>query len=317
MLIRVNDRQFPNLANKFAEYYHNLTVSVVVYSGYLVTNRCFLFKNRTFYMPRISGIQGWPRVTTPPTLYVGVYEHVIALCHDWAGNFYHVMVDIISLVFLCPPELISKAVIPMKQVPNFASELMNGTLNFLVIPAGGYVYGERVYIIDPMDVSIPLALVRLRNFAEKKYSIGRIPPTKYHLINRQAGARQLANMEELRLLLFGRMPQYPWEIGSFKKSIAEAAVTFDSIRVCVAAHGAGTTNVVFMQKGTLFVNIESVRMGFWTLNMTRALGVHIVFARLNEMNHFSKHPTAMPVVFMNQLVDATEKILKNMDIERK
>jgi hypothetical protein len=299
-------------ADDYVMTYSNLVIKVIRYRGFLLSNRCHLFRNRTFYVSRRTGIQGIPRVTKPPARFDGVYEDAIAICHDFMSNFYHVMIDIVSLLFLFPSPILSRSIVIVPDLPAWMSVLLNGTVNFLVMKTGHYVYAENAYSINPLDVVFPLAIERLRAFCVQRFGLGRIPANRYCLINRR-GTRCIANMTEVLRAFKRGIPECKWEIEQFCKSIVKAAELFDSLRVFFAPHGAGTSNIVLMQQGTLLVDIESDRLGLYYLNMTRILGIRCVFSRLSTMIHGSTEQTAVPTKLLEGLVNATRVQLHMMD----
>jgi hypothetical protein len=304
----------PNVDQQYADYYHNLAVEIRSYTGFLVSHRCFLFRNRTFYVPRTTGIQGIPRGSRPPALFKGVYPHAITLCHDFMHNFYHVFIDIVSLLLLFPPDIIAKSVIVMLTIPKYVLELFNDTITVCVLQSGSYIFAENAYYVDPIDIVIPLAITRLRVFSLRRFGLTERLPDKYCLINR-GKTRVLANIESVLAAFKKELPDYPWSIEVFRTSLRDSAVLFSSMRVFFAPHGAGTSNIVFMQKGTLWIDIESNRLGTYYLNMSLALGIHCVFTWLPAMVHESRVKTKVPEEMIQALVVAAGTQLKQMDSE--
>jgi hypothetical protein len=228
------------------------------------------------------------------------------------NNFYHVMIDTISLLLLFPEDVLAKSVVVLSGVPRYVQDLLNDTIHFCVIESGRYIYAANAYHISPMDITFPLAIARLHELCVKRFALGQSPPTRYCLFNRPQ-TRRLSNLKVVLKAFRQALPEYPWEIAAFVTSISRAAALFDSLRVFLAPQGAGTTNIIFMQRGTLLIDIESNLLGLCYLNMTRVLGIYCVFSRLPIMDHHSTISTAVPAEFISGLIRAAAQQLSLMD----
>jgi hypothetical protein len=163
-----------------------------------------------------------------------------------------------------------------------------------------------------MDIQIPLAISRLRSFCVKKFSLGIKVPKKYGLFNRK-GVRSIANFSDLLHTFKRKLPKYKWRIRGFPSLINVSAEMFDSMRVFVAPQGAGTTNMLFMQRGTLVVDLEPNQCANFYLNMSRVLGLNMVYVWVRNMSQRYSRPTDLEPELVMTVVEAVGKQLRMMD----
>jgi hypothetical protein len=310
------DVDVPRLHEKaWLGYWDNLTIEVLQFSGILISNRCHMYHNRCFYVTRPTGIQGIPNTGHPPSQYSGSYPHVIGICHQWMKNFYHVLIDIGSVLMAFPEGILSRSIVVLSSIPEYLTIIFEETVHFMALNKGCHIYADNAYVIAPMDVQTPRGLNRLRDFCAKRFGIHNEPPSNYSLFNREKPPRRFSNMNEILSNFTTILPQYPWRIERFRLNIRFAMSLFGLIRVFFAAQGAGSSNIVFMQRGTLLMNVEADRRGVWSGNMTRLLGMHCVFGWLRSMPLYGMRSTVMPKSLIVGMVSAAGAILEVMDKE--
>jgi hypothetical protein len=166
--------------------------------------------------------------------------------------------------------------------------------------------------VYPLNIVLPLAVFRLREFCVRKFQLHRKPPNLYCLINRQ-GWRSIANMGTILEKYKEGLPQYPWVIEKYATSFTSSAALFDRMRVFFTPHGGGMTNLIFMQKKTLFIDIEGQQLGLWYVNMSVLLEIHCIFARMVKMQHSTDRTTEMSARLIEELVKETGLQLMAMD----
>jgi hypothetical protein len=172
----------------------------------------------------------------------------------------------------------------------FGFSWFNFAHRILFVKRSQYVWARHVYVFDPCTWSVQQSavLMRYRRFVVRRFGLDREVPRICSLLNRRLSeARSIVNFEDVRQMCQTRWPEFFWEFIESGASIENNARLYNKFALYGAAHGAASTNVIYMQYATVYCEIQSSRPSFF-LNLTRAIGVHYVVATIPTMRHYKR-----------------------------
>ncbi len=200
---------------------------------------------------------------------------------DWSANYFHWMTETLpSLVALDGVK--DKTTIPVLLVSSsIRHKHINETLQLLGYPLYYYDIHKTIKISKLHSIKIPVVgsynepfLLNMRNaFFHKLNLMEQIKPfRKIYISRRKATRRKIVNQDDLSILL----SSYDFETVFLEDYTIEHQIKLLYETQCVIApHGAGLTNILFMQPETKVIELKAHNNDYWCFfSMARLAKLH-------------------------------------------
>jgi capsular polysaccharide biosynthesis protein len=150
-----------------------------------------------------------------------------------------------------------------------------------------YIFARIVYSIEPFPTVVqePVVLTMYRAWAVAKFDLDQQDPSKYMALERGVKrTRHLANTREI-VARFEHITRRPWILTHGETSLIRSAQFFNQARILFAVHGAGCVNILYMQRRTVFMEVQSSAGSFSYWNISRIFGSYHLVTRVQELEH--------------------------------
>jgi hypothetical protein len=255
-----------------------------------------------------------------PTICVGVYDHVFAMCECWIFNYCHFLFDIFPAVLWIPEAILRQGhfVLPIYgDRRRFIHEALCwvGLGNrCIILDQNHYISARAVYHFEPYSCGgreDPVLLTRLRQFITDRFGLDRKIPDRRCFMNRARGlSRHIINLHEVVALCARRYPTVTWEWIDSTASIGLNAKRWNELDFFFAPHGAGSANTLFMQPRTVYCEIQSGGHANF-IHAALIVGIFPLTYRLPGMRHFD--PTMTNVLPLNKAEELLEKAVSYLE----
>jgi hypothetical protein len=264
-----------------------LNDAVLVYSGALFHDGCFLYR---------GGIgRWWYRMSSPPTVLRGVFDSVMAQSSGWAMNPGHWIIDMYAYIVLLPDRLRPGCVVPWRQTeyspPHVRPQRVTEALALagfteLYLEEGEFIIAKRLWHIAPWPFyrHVAVAYRMLRSEMVVRLALDRENATNCIVWNRPKGSeRHIENANELSIAFGKAFPRLNASVRSSPMSFAGGIREFNTADVGLVVHGAAAPNMIFMQRGSVF--IEGVPEGaeLYTMRVAVTQPLHYINVRIPGM----------------------------------
>lgn len=200
-------------------------------------------------------------------------------CQDWADNYFHWFTELLPRIYamhvLYPdtPVLILQRVSLLPFVKMSLSQLQ---IPYTPLDYERGIFAKKMFAIEVPHVgrfNEPL-LKKLRQSILQSFSLisSILPFRKIYISRKKARRRKISNEDELWqcLQMYG-FEQYELEALSWKDQVR----IFSEASIVVANHGAGLTNIMFMNKGTHVIELKSYNNNYWCyFSLARVFDLH-------------------------------------------
>jgi capsular polysaccharide biosynthesis protein len=188
---------------------------------------------------------------------------------DWSANYFHWMTETLpSLVALYGVN--DKTTIPVLLVSSsIRHKHINETLQLLGYPVYYYDIHKSIKISKLNSIKIPVVgsynepfLLNMRNaFFQKLNLMEQIKPfRKIYISRRKATRRKIVNQDDLSILL----SNYDFETVFLEDYTIEYQIKLlYETQIVIAPHGAGLTNILFMQPETKVIELKAHNNDYW------------------------------------------------------
>jgi len=158
------------------------------------------------------------------------------------------------------------------------------------MPYGTAIFGREVFLIRPLQVQKMNAVLlgQMRAVFVKKLGLDRVEPFRYVLYNRK-GKREALNFDNLFDHFNPMFPDVKLELyqDELQFVFKDGLVHFNEMILFMGCHGSGTLNVIFQQRGTVFVVVESKESdGNLFIAMAKIFRRYAFIYRDYAFNHF-------------------------------
>jgi hypothetical protein len=235
-----------------------------------------------------------PNVVVEPRDLIGKYDRVIIANHFWIHNYYHGIWDTMAPLLAFPKEIIERSHFLYWILPTFLAEALIwfGLEERLIeIRPHEYIWSENVYMYDRgiRECQPPYVLLKMREHVKGIVTLDRQPPSRYVFMNRKKREKRfISNMNEVFDVIVKVYKNLTWEWIGQERSVYRCATLFNSLRFFMAPHGAGLANILFMQPGTAFCEIQTEWAHPLYIDLGRILGLYHVVSRFPEFLHFQQ-----------------------------
>jgi capsular polysaccharide biosynthesis protein len=188
---------------------------------------------------------------------------------DWSANYFHWMTETLpSLVALYGVN--DEKTIPVLLVSSsIRHKHINETLQLLGYPVYYYDIHKSIKISKLHSIKIPVVgsynepfLLNMRNaFFQKLNLMEQIKPfRKIYISRRNATRRKIVNQDDLSILL----SNYDFETVFLEDYTIEHQIKLlYETQIVIAPHGAGLTNILFMQHETKVIELKAHNNDYW------------------------------------------------------
>jgi len=249
------------------------------------------------------------------------YDSVILICGcSTSYNYFHFTHDFLMPSLWIPEPLRSTAlfVIEVSCFGPFICQsleffgLAGRVVSVPALKSRGFLLARHLYRFNPQTLGCsrpePAVLLRFRSEMVRRLDLDREPATKYCLMNRKPkGSRWISNWDEIVSYCNSTYPSLGWQTVTSTSNIQVNAKLWNVVLFFMCPHGAGTTNVIYMQRGSVLCEIESERGYCLYPIMAASIGIHSVFARLDSMPH---HKWTRNVFPLNRTIPMVTKGLQ-------
>jgi capsular polysaccharide biosynthesis protein len=201
---------------------------------------------------------------------------------DWADNYFHWITELLPRIhamhILNPdiPVLINQRVSQLSFVHMSLNQLQ---IPFIPLISGRNINTKKMFVIDVPHVgrfSEPL-LQNLRQTILKSFAlVNTKPPFRRIYVSRnQARRRKISNEDEVWQCL----QSYGFERFELEAvSWSEQVRFFSEASVVLASHGAGLTNIMFMNEGTHVIELKASNNNYWCyFSLARVFGLQYTY----------------------------------------
>jgi capsular polysaccharide biosynthesis protein len=184
-----------------------------------------------------------------------------------------------------------------------------------LIPVKGYfeTHCERLWFATPLcdgewASTSPAVFRQIREALLQTYGGTRGPtPEKIFISRRGAASKRLINEDELLPMI----EEFGFSVVQTEKlSLAQQVRTFSKVKVVLAAHGAGMTNILFSPPPALLLELQDVKFAprRWYWKVPSILGHHystmtgpVIRSRFQGDTDFTIHPDSLKQYLENSL----------------
>lgn len=290
---------------------HNLSI-IGLKNVFVSPKGVILHPDGNFYyqshdcLPTMIEKQNLPKLAK---LVVGkTYDSVIAYNHAYSYAYAHFTTDVMTAIAAFPQELLNKSVVLAHKKTNLVYELSTFGLrkDQIVGMFDGWIFARHYYTISPMscDRIVASLLNNLREKIVQKYGLDKEAPTKYVIYNRNKPARYIANFNKIYKAITNKYSNIQWEKSPNFKGYKQAATYFNQIKLFYAVHGAMLTNALFMQHGTVVIELMIQR---WTTNFVFLIpqtGKHYIIGRDPNIPHRMPRYNVVSIPLILQMIEA-------------
>jgi capsular polysaccharide biosynthesis protein len=227
--------------------------------------------------------------------FLGSFGQVVTVCWDRKANYFHIVHDMfLPLVYL--PDFLLRDPAVKFVFPNLLPgcwqmlELLGLGNRIIVLNNEEFIFARHVYYwVNYWWVcDSPEAACKFRDLFRDLLGLGAQRPNMSMWLNRNRGlTRHIWNGDEVIQVLATNWPMMNWTVGSNCRNIAETARMFNRLWCVMAPHGAALTNLLFMQNGTGYCEIQSDISAVNFIQMARVLNLWSLLVRIPHMRHFT------------------------------
>ncbi|MDQ3534382.1 MAG: glycosyltransferase family 61 protein [Bacteroidota bacterium] len=209
----------------------------------------------------------------------------------WSSGYFHWMTDSLTrlLSFISLVEIKDIVFLLPENGPEFQTETLKilGFNSFVFIPPNRFLKFKKLYIphfVAPTGNYNEALIDELRSLFFKNLEFDFITPSKFIYVSRKhSERRKIQNEDELIDLLL----KWNFEIVYFEKmSVKQQFELLSQTKVLIGQHGAGLTNMLFMQKGTkvLELRLENDKTNLCYFSLASALKILYYYQFCNNGN---------------------------------
>jgi hypothetical protein len=257
----------------------------------------------------------------------------------WFNYAFWVNSSIVRLLNLKEKGLLDTTIllVPEKifRIPFVHETLEQFDIKIQIIPNGNHMFIDHFIHTETRDWSTefsPKELIRLRNFlipiAERKTNEFKLKSDKIYLSRKKRGIRSIENEIELESFL----QQHGFITIYFEDyDIWEQIKIMTQAKIFISIHGAGCTNILFMSKGSNFIELINqpyseieYKFPFWKIAMLSNIVYHPIFCPIKSSNDklkisYGKKKNNLETEYLvnqNIIVDLTilDNVLKNSNM---
>jgi capsular polysaccharide biosynthesis protein len=187
---------------------------------------------------------------------------VILLFDEWSDNYYHFLNEFVTRLFVCKEFIIKEKItliVPysLKDKIKIFTDLM-GISAIAIIKKDDYLFSFKMYYCDLLGKGLgtfytPI-LTSFRDYLFVNLSFqDSICKDHIYITRSTANKRKILNENDLLPLL----DQFCVRIVDTNvMTIRDQIVTFQNCKLLIGAHGAGLSNMLFMSKGSIVIEIR-------------------------------------------------------------
>jgi hypothetical protein len=226
--------------------------------------------------------------------FMGSYRLIVTVCWEANRNFFHVIRNMISPLLLIPDDILhdpsARFVFP-RLLPfcEEALKLLGFSDKIIFLGDRDFIFAEHLYHwqwhVPACDCQA--GIPKMRDMLRKVLKLDSAPTNISAWINRESHLpRHLWNGDEIFETLRDNWPRMNWTEFTHFHSFADTVLSFNQFSFLLAPHGAALTNVMFMQNGTGYCEIQSdtSRNGF--MRLARTLNIWVLLVRIPRMLYF-------------------------------
>jgi hypothetical protein len=271
--------------------YETRTFRLVVFRNYFVQGHSGIFRcGKLYARSRFPWFDGDIEFPQSGSQCIAKLDEVIASSHQAPANIAHWTFDFTCWLVLWPREILARCYfvtywdIPRRYVQE-VMELFNLTSRVVMLKRTEFVFARLVYAIDPLpaDCQEPVALTQFRQWIGDYLGLDVIPPSKYVSLEREKGKTRCLSNARAVVRRFEETTGTRWVVVHGMPSMLKSAKFFNTALILLAVHGAGCVNIIYMQPGTVYIDIQSTPCNWAFWNMSRIAGLHHIATQLPGM----------------------------------
>jgi hypothetical protein len=221
---------------------------------------------------------------------IGRFKAVLDTSSIHATNWAHWICESLAVLVWLPPEITQACTVlwigSRRRPGSFIPESLHffGFDNTIRVASREYIFTEQLWNLVPFihNSPYPAIIRRFREELTKRVWLTPIVPSKFILMQRdRRSVRYILNMNEIQKAFVTALPSCDWKVMTYYRSIIVAAKQFYEVKLLFGFHGGGCGSLVFMQKDTIFLEIQSDSCFSYMWELTQICGQYHVMARMD------------------------------------
>ncbi|EAX98948.1 hypothetical protein TVAG_321080 [Trichomonas vaginalis G3] len=269
--------------------------NLYVCSSILFANESDVFIKEKKFIPAFTYDYDQERI------FLGVYEHVVAVGHWWSSEYGHFFIDCLCPLMCVPQEYWSKSTIVI-------GKRHSDTYNFLILHDIGFpderilmlnesqwIFAKNIYTVFDPPTYFRHPATAFRNLSKllfKNFNLKQLPATRYVMYNRaKESKRRIGNFENLTKTAKLTFPEIKWEIITDEfASLKEAAISHTGILFLYTITGTNLIRILFMPKGSVVVTTQLNWNEFSFQSLALSLGIKYFTYSTPDYDHYTFDP---------------------------
>lgn len=269
-----------NFSNVIPAVYMSVLKNITATNGVLIKN--FAVMDR-FTQHQFLPIQKKGRILLRKMLSSSIkMDTAINGFQDWADNYFHWITELlprIHAMHIMNPDIPVLIAQKVSQLTFVQISLRQLQIPFIPLTSGSCITVQKMYATEVPHVgrfSEPL-LQHLRHSILQSFALvnSTVPFRKIYVSRKHARRRKISNEDEVWQCL----ESYGFERLELETvSWSEQVRFFSEASVVVASHGAGLTNIMFMNKGTHVIELKASNNNYWCyFSLARVFGLQYTY----------------------------------------
>lgn len=262
--------------------------------------------------PRYWGI-GLPYHT--PEVNCPIFEKVICIGHQHSSDWGHWSIEVLPGLISLPESVLEDAIIALpRKDPAIVYTLSDFGIDHCKVYAedNGRFKANTLITIHSIWCGDHnrFLILNMRQVIKKRFKLDKIKPYRYIIANRQMKTRCIKNFDELFGAVSSAFPKYTFEKFILYTTFEEQVKYFNTFKLFFGVHGSHMANILYMQPGTAFVELQMERWLLSFITMSTMTGKIHVTGRDNSFSFTEPVPQMINIDYALKLIGKGIELLE-------